>query len=375
MLCLLLLGSVLIAVPQSAAPDTTPVGTIVIAGTAIRAVTPCNDALGNTKAVYAISQQRNNRTFLHAADPVSRKLLGAMITRATAPALVEVQYLADAVGLALSSDCRTAYTVGYSDGNVYAYSLPDPSALASLPAAQVVGRLAVKIAACKSPGEDKAPGAEDLALWEAGRKLLVACSSTNKVAVIDLTTNKLSAELVVGELPRAVAVYTQGATNRAYTANFGGDSLSVIDLNNNSVSTRPISAKPFNVLANSANPLGFLSTYYLSQGDNRAGSVIPSTGDVTAEVEVCDTPRGLMLDPRGQALFVTCSGVNDGRSGIARVRPNGAVAYTRTAELLERYATFVCVSENAKCDARYELWSADLAGRGAIQIYDGNKLK
>ena len=372
-LCLLLVGFVLTAVPQA---TVAPVATTAVPGTAIRGLTTCTDSLGNPLVVYAVSQQRNNRTFLHAIDPASRKLLGKALPQASAPALVQVQFLADAIGFVMSSDCRTGYTVGFSDGNVYAFSLPDPRAIGSLPVEQVVAQLKAKIAACKSPGDDVAPGAEDLALWEGGQKLLVACSSTNKVAVVDLTSGKVAAEISVGALPRAIAIYTNGATNRAYTANFESGTISVIDLNSNTVAaTRTAGALTFNVVANPNNPVSVLSAYYLSQGTNTMGSFVPDNGAPVGQADVCDTPRGIVLDPRGQSVYVTCSGIGDGRSGISRIATNGTVSYFKTSQLLERYATFVCASNNNKCDQKYELWVANLASRGEIDIYDANQLR
>ena len=372
-LCLLLVGLVLTAVSK----DVSPIAKILLGGrSAFRALTTCTDSLGNPLVVYGITQRNNNRTFLHAIDPKSRKLLGQVISAAAEPSLVQAQFLADAIGLVLTSNCRTGYTVGYSDGNVYAFSLPDPATIGTLPAAQVVAKQTAKIAACKSPAEDVPPGAEDLALWEAGQRLLVACGGTSKVAVIDLTSGKLAAEIAVGALPRAIAVYTNGATNRAYTANFEGGTISVIDLNSNTVAaTRPVGSLPFNVVANPTNPASLLNAYYLSQGNNTVGSFTPDNGAPTGQVDVCDTPRGIVLDPQGQGVFVTCSGVGDGRSGISRIATNGTVSYSKTSQLLDRYATFVCASQNAKCDAAYELWTINIGFAGEIDIFDANQLR
>ncbi len=72
-----------------------------------------------------------------------------------------------------------------------------------------------------------------LAVTPDGRRLYAAENLTHKVAVVDLTTQRVISKIAVGDYPYDCVISTDG--RRAYVSNWGSRSLSVIDTSSNQV--------------------------------------------------------------------------------------------------------------------------------------------
>ena len=72
-------------------------------------------------------------------------------------------------------------------------------------------------------------GLQDLLLDEPRGRLYVANSGYNRLEVFDLKKQRFTDAIAVGQLPRQMAMSTDG--NTLYVANAGGESISIVDLN------------------------------------------------------------------------------------------------------------------------------------------------
>jgi YVTN family beta-propeller protein len=363
-LSLICASFVLVSVSQ-AQSNVVPIAKLLIRGGAnIRALAQCDDSTGSPSVVYAIGQLKDKNTSLYAVDPSTRRFLGLPIPNAVSPALTEISPEADAIGLALSPDCRTGYTAGFSDGNIYGYRLPDPAAIARLKPEEVVAKPVTQMQACNGP--------EDLALARSVKKLYVACSRDNALQVLDLETAKKGPTIPVGTMPRALALYTQGTMQLAYTANFQDNTISIIDLSNNSVTQQDVCSGPSDIAADPSHPAGANRIYLTCQRDDTL-LILDLQGKKIAQISVCDSPRSVVMDAQGKGVFVVCGGSDDNRSGIVFVT-DGSTRYFRTEEQLDRYALVLCFTNHLKCDLGHELWGINHAQLGEINLYNANGL-
>jgi len=75
---------------------------------------------------------------------------------------------------------------------------------------------------------DNSQGLQDLQLDEARGKLYVANAGLNRIEVFDLRKNRFVEPILVGQLPRQMAMSTDGKT--MYVANAGSETISIVDL-------------------------------------------------------------------------------------------------------------------------------------------------
>src|SRR5207248_5953943 len=106
------------------------------------------------------------------------------------------------------------------------------------------------------------------------------------VQVIDTGTNTVVATVAVGSQPRAIAVTPNGLY--AYVANFGSNSVTVIDLTTNSVVTVPDGS----AISVGTNPQGAVVTpdgsrvYVSNRGDNNVIVIDTATNTVVPSMTV-----------------------------------------------------------------------------------------
>ncbi|MBN1202778.1 MAG: beta-propeller fold lactonase family protein [Anaerolineae bacterium] len=140
-----------------------------------------------------------------------------------------------------------------------------------------------------------------LAITADGQWVIAVNPDSNSVTMLDTTTHAVT-EIPVGIDPRAVTVETHPAASRAYIANQGSDSVSVLDL-----TTRTIT----NEIAVGDRPVGVVlspdgTQLYVAELGDDSVRVIDTATLTTHEIfTVADRPYGLAITPDGTRLLVT----------------------------------------------------------------------
>lgn len=122
----------------------------------------------------------------------------------------------------------------------------------------------------------------------------------NTVSVVDTDTNTITGSVTVGSKPVGVAV--NPAQPRAYVANLASNSVSVIDTATNTVTaTVPVGATPVLV---AVNPSG-TRAYVANTGSDSVSVIDTATDTVIATVPVGDGANGVAVSPSGATVYVT----------------------------------------------------------------------
>jgi YVTN family beta-propeller protein len=139
-----------------------------------------------------------------------------------------------------------------------------------------------------------------IAISADGATLLVVNPDSNTLALVNLGTPPVVAELPVGTDPRTVAVDDAG--RRAYVANRGSDSVSVVDLVASQVITHVrVGDRPYGVVVS---PNG-ARLYVAEQGLDRLTVLDTTTFETLNTFPMADRPSGLAISEDGQTLYVT----------------------------------------------------------------------
>jgi uncharacterized protein (TIGR03437 family) len=180
-----------------------------------------------------------------------------------------------------------------------------------------------------SVGVTTTEGLVDMVSDSARRLLYIANSGLNRVEVFDTQTNQFRSPIKVGQLPRSLAMSPDGGT--LYVANTGGESISIIDLNQLQVTGKMgFPAIPFNASFAISTPRAIVSTRnglvaVMSDGTNNSlwksigdsmtprgvSPVIGTTtaglpANITAPYSIAATPEGayaILLDGNGNAYL------------------------------------------------------------------------
>ncbi len=136
-----------------------------------------------------------------------------------------------------------------------------------------------------------------LAITEDGSRLLAVNPDSNSVSVMDPLAGEKLAELPVGDDPRMVAL--EGNT-RAYVANRGSDTVSVIDLGELTIAaTIEVEHQPYGVVVAPAGDFAFVA----NSGSDSISVIETATLQVVATIPVRDRPAGLAIT--ADRLYVT----------------------------------------------------------------------
>ncbi len=137
----------------------------------------------------------------------------------------------------------------------------------------------------------------------AARGVYVTDESANSVTLIDARTDQpLGGPIAVGVRPEAIAITPDG--NFAYVANFGDESVSVIDTRSNMVGPPiDVAGKPVGL---AISPDGRFA-YVVSQEPDRL-SVIDTATNALDEMplQLAGKPAGVAITPDGDFAYVTC---------------------------------------------------------------------
>ncbi|MDD3041086.1 PGF-pre-PGF domain-containing protein [Bacteroides sp.] len=125
-------------------------------------------------------------------------------------------------------------------------------------------------------------------------------AKSNKVSVIDTTTNNIIATINVGSDPWGVAVSSDGT--KAYIANVYSNSISIIDTTTNTViSTVNVGREPFGVAVSPDGTKVYVANYL----SDTVSVIDTKTNAVTATVDVALYPFGIAVNPDGTKVYVT----------------------------------------------------------------------
>jgi uncharacterized protein (TIGR03437 family) len=136
----------------------------------------------------------------------------------------------------------------------------------------------------------------------------VANFGSDNVSVIDTSTNKVTATIMVGSQPQGIAITPDGAF--AYVANCGGD-VFVIDTATNKVATKFVAG---------ACPTGVAITpdgtraYVTLDNANSVAVIDTSSNTVMTKIAVGAGPGGIAITPDGTRVYVTNVGMAAGSS-------------------------------------------------------------
>jgi YVTN family beta-propeller protein len=123
--------------------------------------------------------------------------------------------------------------------------------------------------------------------------------------VVDTSNNSIVTTVTHSSfnLPESFAFSPDGT--RVYVANRGGDSVSVITTNNNTVATSiPVADSPQSLVANASGTRLYVPNSGI-QG-NSSISIIDTVGNtVTGSITATASPRGIAIHPSGDSVFVT----------------------------------------------------------------------
>jgi len=139
----------------------------------------------------------------------------------------------------------------------------------------------------------------------------VANFGSGNVTVIDTSTNKVIATVMVGSQPYGIAVTPDGAF--AYVANCGGN-VFVIDTATNKVATKfPAGACPTGV---AITPDG-TRAYVTLDNANSVAVIDTSSNTVMTKIPVGNAPGGIAITPDGTRVYVTNVGAMASGSSVS----------------------------------------------------------
>ncbi|HXE90310.1 MAG TPA: YncE family protein [Terriglobales bacterium] len=137
-------------------------------------------------------------------------------------------------------------------------------------------------------------------------RMYVAESGTDRVGVIDVTTDVLVAEIALpaGSTPVALAGTPNGA--KLYSVNANGTVTVIANVDNSILGTITVGNAP---IAGAMSSDG-ARLYVLNQADQTVSVILTSTDTVAATIPVGATPSFLRFDPRLLRVYVANTGSN-----------------------------------------------------------------
>ncbi|WP_316785175.1 Ig-like domain repeat protein [Streptomyces sasae] len=144
-----------------------------------------------------------------------------------------------------------------------------------------------------------------VAINSAGTRAYVANEGDDTVSVIDTATNTVTATINVGSSPFGVAVTPGGAF--VYVTNVASDSVSVIDTATNAVTdTISVGTAPFGIAINTAGTRAHVA----NEGDDTVSVIDTATNTVIDTINVGSSPFGVAFSPAGAFSYATNNGAN-----------------------------------------------------------------
>ncbi len=127
----------------------------------------------------------------------------------------------------------------------------------------------------------------------------VANTGSSTVSVIDTTTNTILDSVAVGSIPWGVAV--NPAANRVYVTNRDSNTVSVIDTTTNTVvATVGVDVAPYGVAVDPAANRAYVANFV----GHTVSVIDTTTNTVVASVPVADGPIGVAVNPAANRVYV-----------------------------------------------------------------------
>jgi YVTN family beta-propeller protein len=148
-----------------------------------------------------------------------------------------------------------------------------------------------------------------------GSNVYVVIGHSNKVSVINMTTNNVTAEVNVGTTPYGVAVNPDGT--KVYVTNWGNNTVSVIDTATNTVSA---TVSGLNYPGGIAVSPDGTKAYVTNEGNNTVSVINTTNNTAYASVNVGNNPFGIAVTPDGKNVYV--ANQNDNNVSVIDTKTN-----------------------------------------------------
>lgn len=252
----------------------------------------------NGSTLVAASKS-DGATLLQRIDTVNKQLAGSAVKIA----------VADPSAIALNRDCGTVYIADKTASKVYVIALAS-------------GQMRAEIAVGKNP----------VALARAAHNtdLYAVNQGDGTLAVIDTQLNQLKATIKVGTSPNAIALYSNGAHNRAFITNTDSNNISIIDINDDpnnlnryavivTAATGPQPTAIVTIVPTAVGSwLGDMFAYFINSGDNTLSRVwITQPHKVDSVVPMGDAPQAVFIDPVRSCAYAVTSGAAQSTVAVA----------------------------------------------------------
>lgn len=154
----------------------------------------------------------------------------------------------------------------------------------------------------RSLAEERYASPEEVALSPSGKQLLITCSGSNELVVVDLRTRSIVSRIAVGSHPRGLVLDPN--SNHVYVANSWSDSVSEVDIATATVTrTFPVGMEPVGLV--------------LHPRQRRLYAINRLSGDVTVLDLTQNKPIGRVEVGRGASY----AAIINGRLHVSRVYP------------------------------------------------------
>ncbi len=171
-------------------------------------------------------------------------------------------------------------------------------------------------------------GPSALAIDEASRKAYVAATLSDSLSVLDLNSQTIAAPIPLGSLPTGLA--WDGFARRLYSANFVADAVSVLDPASRSVvASWPCGAAPW---ALAVDPV-LQRLYTLNSGENALAIAGAADGAIRRKIPLGGVEAGVVAVSAGtHRVYVTSGSVNNNNLTVLDGLASEVVATVRVGE-------------------------------------------
>lgn len=199
-----------------------------------------------------------------------------------------------------------------------------------------------------------------------GGFLIVAFNGANTMAILDLTTRQITAEIPVGTFPIALDLSPDG--RRAYVANFGSGDVYVVDIpTRRTIDVVKVGNQPTALtLDPNAN---MLYTSNFQDGTVTAVKVLGDTHQVVATIRGFRQPIWLTLSPNGRRGYVSSQRSGEG----VTVFDTATMSITARVPMPGMELRHLAVSSDDK--KLYAVVRTDASGTGQIVVIETESLK
>ncbi|CAM5672385.1 YncE family protein [Streptomyces griseomycini] len=144
------------------------------------------------------------------------------------------------------------------------------------------------------------PGPLGVAVDPMSHRIYVTQPDFDRVSVVDPETRQVIGTIMVGKQPTSITI--DGQRRRAYVVNFGGQTVSAIDMTNGGIANTDVGVGPNGITIDA------LGDVYITNVDGLVKMIDFVSSSVTDRIPVGSQPTGLAFEPHSNRLYVANSG-------------------------------------------------------------------